>query len=204
MASLVFSYAHADEALRNELEKHLSPLKRMGRITTWHDRRIVPGQVFAEQIDQQFAEADVILLLVSSDFINLDYCYEVEMGTALQRHERGEAIVIPVILRPCAWKQLPFGKLLAATVDGKPVVQFPSFDEGFVQVVDAVSRALDKLSAQNSVQSLNHSKPIPVRSVDVIPDAGIGYAPRSSNLAIPNGLQTLIGIAPVGKGLIIL
>lgn len=55
MASLVFSYAHADEALRNELEKHLSPLKRMGRISTWHDRRIVPGEEFAGQIDQHFA-----------------------------------------------------------------------------------------------------------------------------------------------------
>lgn len=140
MASLVFSYAHADEALRNELEKHLSPLKRMGRISTWHDRRIVPGEEFADQIDHHFAAADIILLLVSSDFIASDYCYQIEMTNALKRHERGEAVVIPVVLRPCAWHQLPFGKLLAATVDGKPIVQFPSYDDGFVQVVDAVSR----------------------------------------------------------------
>lgn len=191
MTSLVFSYAHADEALRNELEKHLSPLKRMGRITTWHDRRIVPGQDFAEQIDQNFANANIILLLVSSDFINSDYCYQIEMSNALQRHERGEAIVIPVILRPCAWKQLPFGKLLAATVDGIPIVTFPSFDEGFVQVVDAVSRALDEVGAHDSTQPLKPRQIEEARPQDAVPDAGSSYAPRSSNLAIPKRITDL-------------
>jgi len=97
MAKLVFSYSHVDEELRNELEKHLSPLKRMGKIDAWHDRRIVPGEEFEGQIDKNFLEADIILLLVSSDFIDSDYCFQVEMESALQRHDRGEAIVIPVI-----------------------------------------------------------------------------------------------------------
>ncbi|HHH6407098.1 toll/interleukin-1 receptor domain-containing protein, partial [Escherichia coli] len=77
--TLVFSYSHADEALRNELEKHLSPLKRTGKITTWHDRRIVPGQEFERQIAHYFSQADIILILISSDFIASDYCYQVEM-----------------------------------------------------------------------------------------------------------------------------
>lgn len=72
MAALVFSYAHAVETLRNELEKHLSPLKRMGRISTWHDRRIVPGEKFEGQIDRYFSVANIILLLISSDFIAFD------------------------------------------------------------------------------------------------------------------------------------
>lgn len=72
MATLVFSYSHADEALRNELETHLSPLKRMGTISAWHDRRIAPGQEFEHEIDRYFAEANIILLLVSSDFIASD------------------------------------------------------------------------------------------------------------------------------------
>lgn len=184
MATLVFSYAHADEGLRNELEKHLSALRRMGRISTWHDRRIVPGEEFAGQIDQHFAEADIILLLISSDFIASDYCYQIEMTNALQRHQRGEAVVIPVILRPCAWHQLPFGKLLAATVDGKPIAQFPSFDEGFVQVVEAVSRALDKLGV-TAVQALPASQPGRARPFDATFSIGRSSGPRSSNLAIP-------------------
>lgn len=88
MTTLVFSYSHADEAQRNELEKHLSPLKRMGKITTWHDRRIVPGQEFEHQIDHYFSQADIILLLISSDFIASDYCYQVEMTNALERHKK--------------------------------------------------------------------------------------------------------------------
>lgn len=186
MATLVFSYAHADEGLRNELEKHLSPLKRMGRITTWHDRRITPGEEFEGQIDHYFAKADIILLLISSDFINSDYCYQVEMANALQRHERGEAVVIPVILRPCAWHQLPFGKLLAATVDGKPIVQFPSYDEGFVQVVDAVARALDKICAQ----AVQPSQPV-LSATSNAASLTSSTAPRSSNLAIPKSFTDL-------------
>lgn len=124
MTTLVFSYSHADEALRNELEKHLSPLKRMGKITTWHDRCIIPGQEFENQIDHYFSQANIILLLVSSDFIASDYCYQVEMANALERHKRGEAVVIPVILRECAWHQLPFGSIMAATIDGKPIPCF--------------------------------------------------------------------------------
>ncbi|MCY1281025.1 TIR domain protein [compost metagenome] len=191
MTSLVFSYAHADEALRNELEKHLSPLKRMGRISTWHDRRIVPGEEFAGQIDQHFAQADIILLLISSDFINSDYCYQIEMTNALQRHEIGEAVVIPVILRPCAWHQLPFGKLLAATVDGKPIVQFPSYDEGFVQVVEAVSRALDKLATTQIPAPQPTRQPGRTRAVDATFSIGSSSAPRSSNLAIPKNFTDL-------------
>ncbi|MDS7882753.1 TIR domain-containing protein [Klebsiella oxytoca] len=93
-----------DEALRNELEKHLSPLKRMGKITTLHDRCVILGQEFENQIDHYFSQADIILLLISSDFIASDYCYQVEMINALERHKRGEAVVIPVMLRECAWK----------------------------------------------------------------------------------------------------
>lgn len=189
MTILVFSYAHADEALRNELEKHLSPLKRVGRISTWHDRRIVPGEEFEGQIDHYFSTADIILLLVSSDFIASDYCYQIEMTNAVQRHECGEAVVIPVILRPCAWHQLPFGKLLAATVDGKPIVQFPSYDDGFVQVVDAVTRALDKLGAK-APQAAPPQQPGHARAVDATVSIGRS-TPRSSNLAIPKRFTDL-------------
>ncbi|EOD9023046.1 toll/interleukin-1 receptor domain-containing protein [Klebsiella michiganensis] len=161
MTTLVFSYSHVDEALRNELEKHLSPLKRMGKITTWHDRRIVPGQEFEHQIDHYFSQADIILLLISSDFIASDYCYQVEMTNALDRHKRGEAVVIPVILRECAWHQLPFGNIMAATIDGKPITRFASHDEGYVQVVNAVSRAIADMEVKKPQWRANIPSPAP-------------------------------------------
>ncbi|MEI9599374.1 toll/interleukin-1 receptor domain-containing protein [Moellerella wisconsensis] len=187
MTTLVFSYSHADELLRNELEKHLSPLKRMGKITTWHDRRIVPGQEFENQIDKYFSEADIILLLVSSDFIASDYCYQIEMSNALARHERGEAVVIPVILRECAWHELPFGGIMAATIDGKPVTKFATYDEGYVQVVNAVSRAIAEMEKKKSLQGKNvDSFVLPNnQTIDTI------FTPRSSNLSLPKKFTDL-------------
>ncbi|MDH1610856.1 toll/interleukin-1 receptor domain-containing protein [Klebsiella aerogenes] len=187
MATLVFSYSHADEALRNELEKHLSPLKRAGKITTWHDRCIVPGQEFERQIDQYFSEADIILLLISSDFIASDYCYQVEMTNALERHKRGEAVVIPVILRECAWHQLSFGSIMAATVDGKPITRFASHDEGYVQVVDAVSRAITNLEAKKPQQNI----PSPALGSLAFQTTDTVFTPRSSNLSLPKRFTDL-------------
>ncbi|NMP28684.1 toll/interleukin-1 receptor domain-containing protein [Rahnella sp. SAP-1] len=189
MTTLVFSYSHVDEALRNELEKHLSPLKRMGKIITWHDRRIVPGQEFERQIDHYFSQADIILLLISSDFIASDYCYQIEMTNALERHKRGEAVVIPVILRECAWHQLPFGSIMAATIDGKPITKFASHDEGYVQVFDAVSRAIASMEAKKPQQNVN--VPSPTSGNAVYQATETVFTPRSSNLSLPKTFTDL-------------
>ena len=138
MAHVFFSYSHADEALRNELEKHLSVLRREDVITTWHDRRIGAGEELHGQINDQLNSADIVLLLVSADFLASDYCYDVEMIRAMERHERGEARVIPIILRPCDWHGAPFGALMAVPADGKPVTKHASLDDGFLEVARAI------------------------------------------------------------------
>ena len=148
MAKLFFSYAHEDEALRDELAKHLAVLQRQGHIEMWHDRRITAGQPLDRAIRLELDQADVVLFLVSSDFLDSDYCNEVEVARAMARQARGEATVIPVILRPCDWRDAPFGHLLAAPKDGKPVRTWPSQDEAFLDVVRAIRAAL-------SVQRVN-------------------------------------------------
>src|SRR5438045_5413886 len=110
-------YAHKDEALLNKLKTHLTPLQREGLIDVWHDRNISAGTEWEREIGQHLNTARIILLLVSPDFIDSDYCYGVEMKRAMERHERGEARVIPVILRPVYWKKAPFGKLQALPTD---------------------------------------------------------------------------------------
>ena len=123
MAQVFISYSYADEALRDELEKHLAGLLRQGVMTTWHDRRMAPGEELHGRIDDHLNTVDIVLLLVSADFLASDYCHDVEMSRAMERHERGEARVIPVILRPCDWHGAPFGSLMAMPPDGKPVVK---------------------------------------------------------------------------------
>src|SRR5437762_7465019 len=109
--SVFLSYAHEDEPLLRQLETHLSLLKRQGLISTWYNRQIVPGTNWAKVIDEQLEQASIILLLVSPDFLTSDYCYQVEMKRALERHEAGQARVLPVALRPVDWRGAPFAYL---------------------------------------------------------------------------------------------
>ena len=113
MASVFFSYSHKDEALRDQLETHLALLKNQGLIDAWHDRRILAGSEVDDAIFDKLDSADVILLLVSADFLSSSYCYSREMQRAMERHAAREARVIPVILRHCDWHGAPFGKLMA-------------------------------------------------------------------------------------------
>ena len=99
-------------------------LQRQGVVSTWHDRRILGGENWAGVIDDNFKRADLILLLVSADFLASDYCYQEEMGMALEREANGEARVVPVILRACDWKGAPFGKLQGFPKDMKPVTSW--------------------------------------------------------------------------------
>ena len=148
MASVFFSYSHRDEALRNELEIHLAPLKRQGIVDTWHDRRIGAGEEVDPAINAALESSDIILLLVSPYFMASNYCYDREMSRAMARHASGDARVIPVILDPCDWRSTPFGKLLAVPEDGKPITKFANQHDGFLQVAQAIRNATEELGKQ--------------------------------------------------------
>lgn len=139
------SYAHEDEALRRELNKHLKSLEREGLIKTWNDRDMTAGSEWKREIDTHLESADVILLLISADFINSDYCFDVEMTLALDRHYDEDALVIPVILRACDWEKLKFGDLNALPKNGKPILSFQERDEAFLEVAEGIRQAIGVL-----------------------------------------------------------
>lgn len=151
--TVFFSYSHKDEVFRQELEKHLHILQRQGVISVWHDRKITAGDEWAGEIDQHLNTADIILLLISPDFLFSDYCYEIEMKRALARHDTGEARVIPVIIRSVDWEGAPFGKLQALPKDAKPVATWRTLDEGFVDVARGIRRVAEELKARRSQSS---------------------------------------------------
>jgi hypothetical protein len=141
-----FSYAHEDEPLLDELRKHLGILKRNGVIRDWHDRKITAGTEWKGQIDQHLDTAAVILLLVSADFVSSDYCWDVELKRALERHDKGEARVIPVILRHVDnWYAAPFGRLQAVPTNGRPVTDWPNRDQAFADVAGQIRKAVEEL-----------------------------------------------------------
>lgn len=140
---LFYSYSHKDETLRDELETHLKLLQRQGLIQPWHDRRILPGDEWAGDIDDNLNRADIILLLISADFIASDYCYDLEMKRAMERHQAGEARVIPIIVRPTDWKDTPFSKLQCLPKDGKAVTQWVNRDGAWLNVEQGIKQVAE-------------------------------------------------------------
>jgi hypothetical protein len=146
---IFFCYAREDDVLRQGLEKQLRALKRQGIIDIWYDREINAGTEWKKEIDKHLNSAQIILLLVSPDFMDSDYCYSIEMKRAMERHERGEARVIPIILRPVYWQAALFSKLQVLPTDGKPLTDrnWHTLDEAFFNVAEGIRAAIDTRTA---------------------------------------------------------
>jgi hypothetical protein len=140
-----FSYTHKDEELRDELATHLKLLVRNQVIRSWHDRAIGAGTEWKGAIDENLEKARVILLLVSSDFLASDYCFDIEVKRAMERHEAREALVVPIILRDCDWTGAPFAKLQALPKDAKPVKGWANRDEAWTNVAVGLRKAIAAL-----------------------------------------------------------
>lgn len=145
---IFYSYSHQDEAIRDQLETHLTLMKRQGLIAPWHDRCILPGQEFAEAIDSHLQAADIILLLVSVDFIASDYCYNIEMTTALEKHQNHKAVVIPIIVRTVDWQDAPFGHLKALPTDGQAVTAWSDRDAAWTNVSEGIKKVVKAINSR--------------------------------------------------------
>jgi replicative DNA helicase len=142
---IFYSYSHKDEQFREALETHLAILKRQDIAIDWHDRKIIPGQEWASEIDAHLNESDVIILLISADFIASNYCYGKEMDLALSKHESGSAFVLPIIVRPVDWMTAPFAKLQALPRNGKPVTTWTNQDEAWLDIAKGVRKTIDHI-----------------------------------------------------------
>ena len=185
--NIFFCYAHEDELYLNKLKAYLRPLQRQGLIDVWYDRDISAGAEWEQAISQHLNEAKIILLLVSPDFINSDYCYSVEMKRALERHERKEARVIPVILRPIYWQGV-LGKLQALPTGAKPVVDrsWHNVGEALYDVAEGIRTVVVQLGTQ------------PVSPSEVLPSqASKGESANVSPTALsPQPAKHLLSLKP--------
>jgi len=145
--SAFIAYSHVDEEAKNALLKHLGPLTRLRLIDSWHDRKIKAGEEWDKTISSKLDQADIILLLVSIDFINSEYCYDIELEKAMERHEAGTARVIPIILRPCLWNHASFAKLQALPKDAKAIAAWADKDEALENVADGLMQVAKELLA---------------------------------------------------------
>jgi hypothetical protein len=148
---IFYAYAHEDKRLCHKLELHLSNLKRQELITTWHDRDISAGKEWEQEISIHLNKAQIILLLISPDFMASDYCYGIEMKRAMERHYRQEARVIPIILRPVDWKDAPFARLQALPTEAKPVTSWSKYDKALTDIALGIRAIIEELIKQRTI-----------------------------------------------------
>jgi TIR domain len=149
---IFFSYAREDEKLCEQLEAHLSFLKWQGLTIEWHRRNMSAGAEWEQESEAHLNTADIILLLISSDFMHSTYCYGREMKRAMERHDAREARVIPVLLRPAYWWTAPFSKLQALPPNGRPVMStgWYSSDEAFEAIAQGICDVVEELTQKLS------------------------------------------------------
>ncbi len=165
--TVFFSYSHKDKTLRDELAKHLEALKFSGIISAWDDSQILPGDEWDRQIQSKLDSAQIILLLVSSDFIASRYCQETEIKRAMERHEAGKARVLPIILRNCFWHVTPFGRLQALPQNGTPVMDvgtWPTWDDAFYSITEGIHKVASSFSQPVESKPLQAAAKVPVET----------------------------------------
>ncbi|RSK39577.1 toll/interleukin-1 receptor domain-containing protein [Hymenobacter perfusus] len=160
--SIFICYSHVDEEVKKQLIAHLSALKRKGLVSYWHDREILPGQDWDKEIKSKIGSADIIIPLISSDFLASEYCIGTELTIAMQRHVEGKALLVPVIARPCDWHSMDFSAIQALPKDGKPITKWPDRDEAILDVINGLKLLIQKtdndVPVKDSKDSLSQIK----------------------------------------------
>jgi hypothetical protein len=168
--SLFYSYAHEDENIRKAMGKHLTPAEHAGLIASWHDRNILPGKEWAGVIDEAIKKAELILLMVSPDFMASNYCWDVEMAYALDAHNRGLAVVVPIFVRYTDFSLAPFAKIQGLPRDARPITSWPDIDEPLSTIAAELRKLADDICSRRN-QKIHSDRAADPQS-DVERDAG--------------------------------
>jgi tetratricopeptide (TPR) repeat protein len=140
--ALFCSRANIDEDLRIQLESHLGLLQREGMIALWQQQQIIAGANWQAEVDQALATAQLVLLLISPDFLADESCH-LMMKRAMQRHLRNETRVIPILLRPVDLRGASFRQLKILPGNGKPITMWSNRDAAFVDIVAGIRAILE-------------------------------------------------------------
>lgn len=140
------SYSHRDQSFVEELGSHLKLLQRQGVIRLWHDCEITAGEEWRDAIESRLASADIVLLLVSSNFLSSEFCWSVELSRAMDRHERGDATVIPIFVRSCLWQDAPFAKLQGVPKNAMPIGSSRDTDRAWTEVATVIRQTSLRIS----------------------------------------------------------
>ncbi|EPP5594418.1 TIR domain-containing protein [Vibrio cholerae] len=184
MKKVFISYSHRDESHKEDLDEHLTMLKRNGVISVWHDRKILPAEDWKNQIDENLESADIILFLVSSSFLASDYCYDKEVKRAIERQNEGSAQIISIILRPCDWISCDFSRFQAVPKDAKPITTWADKDTAWLDAISGIKDHINKFNPKKIFEVVevddNDIKPT-TNTLEWINDTEISLTHRKVN-----------------------
>ncbi len=144
--AVFISYSKSNVRQRARLESELKILKNEGLLAAhWHDRMIDPGDTWDEAIQGKLAEADVVLILASVPALATDYITEHEIPKALELHNAGQTVVVPVILEKCRWDKTALGALSALPDKAKPLTDWRRQSDGWNAVADGLAELFKRL-----------------------------------------------------------
>jgi len=146
-------YAREDQEMLEHLKKHLTLLERNGQIIIWSDTDLNAGVEWDKELHQHLESADIILLLISPDFMASDYCYSTEMGRAIARHNEGSVVLIPILLRSIHWEDAPFAKLQIVPTKTKPITNWPDRDDAFRDITKHINKVIIKFQTTQDESS---------------------------------------------------
>ncbi len=135
-------YSRADDRYLNALRTQLAPLRTEGLLADWCDRMMEPGSEVDVELQRHLDEAELIVVLVSADLFASNYCSLVEIPRAIERHESGEARVMPILVRATDWRHTRLGRIQALPHNGVPVRSWVDDDEAWAGIAAAIRRAI--------------------------------------------------------------
>ncbi len=190
---IFISYAHKDEHYKDKLVTSIANLKRQGYVSAWEDRQIPVGGEWDKHIKSALNDADVILMLISMDFIASEYCFDVEVAKAIERHNNpnDNARVVPIIIRPADWQDTAFARLQALPKGALPVSKWEDEDEAYLDIVNQLKKLIKEMRG------------IGAKPLVVIPDAvptPATQAPQNNSSPVEE-FRNLIGDGKTGKAI---
>ncbi|NOU91158.1 TIR domain-containing protein [Paenibacillus sp. LMG 31460] len=180
--NMFISYSRKDLEYKIELEKHLSILIRRYGIEVWSDKELKVGDFLDKEIEERLEKADIVILLISSDFFASYYCYEKEFKNAYEKQIRGDARIIPILVRPCSWKlDEYFIKFLVFPQDGTSISEYENKDKAYLEIVEQMCR---------NIEEYNKSKlSIPENIVPIKVDSDLSSTQNISIISRIDGLS---------------
>lgn len=200
---IFYSYAHKDEKEMSKLRKYLKAALSQNLVEFWYDYMIKPGQEWNEEIAENLLNSQVVLFVVSDQFIDSTFIKKFEIPMAMKLYQENEALVIPIILRKCEWNKLDFAKLEALPKKGKPIVIWKKPDKAYQAVADGIREMVKTKGVEFAQRMKTEEKDQIINKYSLIPTeyfTGRGKILKNIRKSLLiDRKQVLCGLGGIGK-----